>query len=40
MVEPHIVHWVRGTGTKYQIREVIKLREITLERFYYSHERL
>ena len=31
-----MVRWVRGTGIKYQTREVIKLGEIRIERFYCS----
>jgi hypothetical protein len=36
VAQPHMVRWVRGTDTKYQIKEVIKLGEIRLERFHYS----
>ena len=34
MAQPHMVRWVRGTGTIYQIKEVIELGEIRLERVY------
>ena len=34
MAQLHMVRWVRGTGTKYQIREIMKSKEIRLERFY------
>ena len=36
VAQPHMVRWVWGTNTKYQIKEVIKLEAIRLERFYCS----
>jgi hypothetical protein len=34
VAQPYMVRWVRGTSTKYQIMELIKLGEFRLERFY------